>query len=289
MPWKDDLNDEYKGSPAFKDIGDDVNDLAKVFLDNEAYKGQSIRIPSSEASPEDVTAFHNRLVEKVPGLIPTPDNENPETIEMFLTALGKPDKFDEYELPAIDGIEINDARADLIRKSALEQGMTKKQLNGFLTKMYEADLVNIDDSSQVVHQDQLDLKREWGVTHANRIKALTDNMLLSEAPAGLTDALKNKQLDSGMIKWLDSIFSKFSEEGGELGKHEDEGKGGDDVVPVEAAERASEIRNKLMNPSLSKVGPEYEALLSQLVKYESMAHPGSSKDINDLRAGVRSG
>ena len=287
--WKDDLNEENKGSPALKDIGEDVNDLVKSFINSQQRLGDSIRIPSSEASPEDVTAFHQRLIEKVPGLIPTPDGENPETIDIFLSAMGKPKDKDGYTLPDLEGIDVNDIRAELIRSSALEQGLTQKQLNGFLTKMYEADLEGIDNSSQVVHQDQLDLKREWGVTHANRIKALTDNMLLSEAPAGLTDALKNKQLDSGMIKWLDSIFSKFSEEGGELGKHEDEGKGGDDVVPTEAAERANEIRKKLSDPSTPKVGPEYDALLSKLVKYESMAHPGSSTNINDLRAGVRSG
>ena len=79
--WKDDLNEEYKGSPAFKDIGDDINDLAKNYLDAQSHLGNAIRIPSKEASEDDVKAFHTRLVEKVPGLIPTPTSENQDTID----------------------------------------------------------------------------------------------------------------------------------------------------------------------------------------------------------------
>ncbi len=67
--WKDDLNEDIKSAPAFKDIGDDINDLAKNFLDVQSHLGNAIRIPSAEASEEDVTAFHSRLKEKVPGLI----------------------------------------------------------------------------------------------------------------------------------------------------------------------------------------------------------------------------
>ena len=287
MPWKDDLNDEYKGSPAFKDIGDDINDLAKNYLDVQSHLGNAIRIPSAEATPEDVTKFHARLKEKVPGLIPTPDGENPETIEMFLTALGKPEKADGYKLPEIDGVDIDEERGKLFMNTAHELGMTQKQLEGFLGKMYEADLTNQDTLGNLRQQDTLALKKEWGVTHENRMKALTDNLLLTEAPPELVDALKNGMLTGANIKWLDSIFDKFSSEDKNLDdkdKHLDQ----EGIVPSEAMERAAEVRKKLTDPNTPKIGPEYDALLAKLLKYEQMAHPDSSKNINDLRAGVRS-
>ena len=286
--WKDDLNEDIKSAPAFKDIGDDINDLAKNFLDVQSHLGNAIRIPSSEASDEDVTAFHARLKEKVPGLIPTPTAENKETIEMFLTALGKPEKSEGYKLPEIDGVDIDETRGELFKATAHDLGMTQKQLEGFLGKMYEADLGQQDVIGNARQEDALALKKEWGVTHENRMKALTDNLLLSEAPADLTDAVKNGMVSSATIKWLDEVFGKFSSEDKHLDDN-DKHLNQDDVVPAEAMERAAEVRKKLTDPNTPKVGKEYEALLAKLVKYETMAHPEASKNINDLRVGVRSG
>ncbi len=285
--WKEGLSEELAQSPAFKDIGDDINVFAQNFLDNEAYKGNSIRIPSEEASTEDIAAFHTKLQSKVPGLIPTPSLEEPTTIEMFLKALGKPEAADDYDIPEVEGIETNDAQIKLIKETAHEVGMTKKQLSGFLDKMYASELTSASLTATDIESDIVSLRKEWGVTYDNRIKALTDNLLLTEAPADLTEALKNKQLGSGMTKWLAGIFEKFTTEGNDLG---DNGKGdeGGDIVPVEAAERAAELRKKMMDPNTPKAGKEYESMLRRLVKYEAMAHPGSTTDINDLRAGVRS-
>ncbi len=287
--WKDDLNEDIKESPAFKDIGDDINDLAKNYLDVQSHLGNAIRIPSAEASAEDVTAFHTRLKEKVPGLIPTPNNENPETIEMFLTALGKPAKSDEYKLPEIEGVDIDEKRGELFKSTAHDLGMTQKQLEGFLGKMYDADLTQQDVVGNARQEDALALKKEWGVTHENRMKALIDNMLLSEAPATLTEAIKNGIISSETIKWFDNIFGRFASEDKHLDDRDKNLDDPDAIVPSEAMERAREVRMKLTDPNTPKIGPEYDALMAKLLKYEAMAHPEASKDINDLRAGVRSG
>ena len=286
--WKDDLNEDIKSAPAFKDIGDDINDLAKNFLDVQSHLGNAIRIPSSEASEDDVTAFHTKLKEKVPGLIRTPSAEDEGSIDAFLTALGKPDKADGYKLPEIEGVDIDEKRGELFKETAHTLGMTQKQLEGFLAQMYDADLGQQDVIEVERQEDALALKKEWGVTHENRMKALVDNLLLSEAPADLTDAVKNGMVSSTVIKWLDEVFGQFASEDKHLDdndKHQNQG----DIVPVEAMERAAEVRKKLTDPNTPKTGPEYEALIAKLLKYEGMAHPDSSKNINDLRAGVRSG
>ena len=288
MTWKDDLNEDIKESPVFKDIGDDINDLAKNFIDVQSHLGNAIRIPSSEATEDDVTAFHTRLQEKVPGLIRTPSTEDKGSIDAFLTALGKPEKPDGYSMPEIDGVDIDPDRGALFKTTAHELGLTNTQLKGFLGKMYEADLDQQGVVSHAREEDALALKKDWGVTHENRMKALTDNLLLSEAPPELVDAMKNGMLTSGNIKWLDSIFGKFSTEGKNLDDNDKHLKTGD-MEPGEAAERAAEIRRKMTAPDMVPTGPEYASLQAKLIKYELMAHPESSKDINDLRAGVRSG
>ena len=281
--WKDDLNEDIKESPAFKDIGDDVNDLAQNYLAAQAHLGTSIRIPSEEASPEDVEAFHLKLQSKVPGLIATPNKEEPSSIEMFLQALGKPKSKDEYELKPPDGIKVTDQQINLIKATAHEVGMTQDQLSGFLNKMYEQELDAADGRETEIAGELLALKKDWGVTYDGRLSALTDNLLLSEAPTELTVAVKDGKIDAATVKWLDTLFGKMSET---KNLHEDN-KDDPDIIPIEAAERAREIRTKLANGSVPAASEEYQGLLKKLLKYEMMAHPESSNDINDLRSGVR--
>lgn len=281
--WKDDLNEDIKESPAFKDIGDDVNDLAQNFLDAQAHLGTSIRIPSEEASKEDVEAFHLKLQSKVPGLIATPDKEQPSSIEMFLQALGKPKEKDGYEVAPPDGIKVSEQQINLIKATAHEVGMTQDQLSGFLNKMYEQELDAADNRVTELQGELLALKKDWGVTYDGRLTALTDNLLLSSAPAELTTAVKDGKIDSATVKWLDTLFSKMSET---TNLHEDN-KDDPDIIPIEAAERATEIRTKLASGKIPAASEEYKGLLKKLLKYEMMAHPDSSKDINDLRSGVR--
>ncbi len=282
MTWKTDLNDDISGSPAFKDIGDDINDLAKNYLDAQSRIGNSIRIPGEDATDDDRSTFRARLQEKVPGLIPTPDIEDTESIKILRESLGTPTESDGYEMPAIDGITIDDTREKLIRDTALEVGMSKGQLKSFLTKMYEADAMGLEVGNHAAEEDAVALRKEWGVTHENRMKALHENLLSSEAPDALTEAIKNRRAGSETTKWLDSLFSKLGETT-ELTKHKDD-KGNDGVEPSEAILRAAEVRKKLTDPNIVQTSPEYKALLAKLVKLEKMAHPDSSTDINNLRA-----
>lgn len=282
MTWKDDLNEDIKGSPAFKDLGDDVNDLAKNYLDAQGRIGNSIRVPSEDATPEDIAKFHERLVNKVPGLIPTPDLEDPSSIKVFMETIGTPKDADAYEMPEVEGITVDEKREKLIRDTALEVGMTKKQLTGFLNKMYEADSLAVDVANNGIEEDALSLKKKWGVTHKKRMEALHQNLLLSEAPEVLSNLIKNDRAGSETTQWLDNLFSKLGETG-ELKKHEDD-TGHDEVEVSEATERAAEIRKKMTAPGMQTTGPEYNALLKKLLKYEKMAHPDSGSNINDLRA-----
>lgn len=288
MTWKDDLSDEYKASPAFADIGDDINDLAKNYLDAQSHIGASIRIPGEDASEEDRSAFYQKLVDKAPGLIPTPDLEDPASIEAFMKTLGKPDVHTDYEVPGVEGVQVDDNRIKLMQESALEVGMTKKQFSNFLTKMYEADAMAIDVAANSVEEDALSLKKDWGVTHENRMKALEDKLKLSDAPPELVAAVKAQTAGSETVKWLDAMFEKFSGETGEINNQPGDASN-DGVDVAEAIARATEIRNKLTKGDVAHNSPEYAALLKKLLKYEQMAKPDSSNKISDLQRGFTSG
>lgn len=287
--WKEGLSEENAASPAFKDIGDDINDLAKNFLDAQAYLGNAVRIPGEDASEESIAEFHEKLKSKVPGLMMTPDLEDQDTINGFLSKLGLPDTVDGYEIPAVDGIELSEDREKMIRESALKHGLTAKQVKGFLGDMFTSDVGSMEIANLGQEEALLGLKKEWGVTYDPKIKALKDGMLLSEAPSDLTDALSANNMPPGIVKWLSSIFAKFSTEGTNLGDNEDKDVNNPDLLdPIEASSRANEIREKIMKGDVPQTSPEYKILLNKLLKYEKMANPESSKDINDLRAGFTS-
>ncbi len=289
MSWKEGLSEEYAASPAFKDIGDDINDLAKNFLDAQAYLGNAVRIPGEDASEEAVTEFHDKLRLKVPGLMFTPDLEDQDTVNGFLSKLGRPDKVDGYEMPAVDGIELGDDREKMIRESALKHGLTVKQVKGFLGDMFVADASTMEVANLSQEESLLGLKKEWGVTYDPKMKALKEGMLLSEAPEELTGALAANNMPPGIVKWLSGLFAKFSSEGTALGDNDDKDVGNLELLdPMEAVTRAGEIRDKLMKGDVPQTSPEYKILLTKLLKYEKMANPESSSDINDLRAGFTS-
>jgi len=94
--------DEVRNSDTPEKFWGQVTDMRK-------FLGQSIRIPGENASSEDLAAFHDKLTSKVPGLTHVPDFKDAEAAGKFYSAIGRPEKQDEYKLPEIDnkGVELN--------------------------------------------------------------------------------------------------------------------------------------------------------------------------------------
>ena len=89
--WRDNLSDELKAHKGLADVKD-VGSLAQQFLDGQAALGTSIRVPGPEAGEDAWKAFHTKLTDKVPTLIPTPDPDNPEVMGALYKKMGRPDE-----------------------------------------------------------------------------------------------------------------------------------------------------------------------------------------------------
>ena len=106
--WRDNLPEELKGHKGLADVKD-VNGLAQQFLDGQAMIGNSIRVPGPDAGTEALAAFHTKLSDKVPGLIPTPDRDNPEQMNALYKQMGRPDDVMGYEHPeGVDATKMGD-------------------------------------------------------------------------------------------------------------------------------------------------------------------------------------
>ena len=62
--WRSAIPEDVRGSPSLQNI-ESIEDLATQFVNAQGLIGNSIRIPSDNASDEDRAAFRQKLLEKV--------------------------------------------------------------------------------------------------------------------------------------------------------------------------------------------------------------------------------
>ena len=68
--------------------------------------GDSIRIPSEEAGDDSWNAFNEKIMNKVPTLMRTPNSDDSDSINDVLKRLGKPEDVDGYKLLDITDTEV---------------------------------------------------------------------------------------------------------------------------------------------------------------------------------------
>lgn len=137
-------------------------------------------------------------------LVVPKDGDAPEVVDAFYKAIGRPDAPDGYEIPAIEGHEIDQGLADAMREAAFKAGVPKaafeqlvQQFNQYGQQLIEG---SADAALQAKKEGSEALRREWGpnfaanVSHAN--KAMTalelspEDVTRMEAGLGTADTMK---------------------------------------------------------------------------------------------------
>jgi hypothetical protein len=173
--WRATLPEEIRNDPSlasFKDLGA----LARSLIETKALVGRSIRPPGPDASSEVKKEFVQKLIAIDPALIYAPDGDDAATARMW-KKLGRPDKADEYEIPAM-AKEAGIPEADL-RALAVTGNLTKSQFAGLAELMGKAKL----EEKRVAALERIALDQEWG-------EAKEERTLASKAAAlkmGLTE------------------------------------------------------------------------------------------------------
>ncbi len=239
--WRDTLPEDMRNNPSLLTTKD-VPSLAKQFIDQQAHLGNSIRVPSADAGPEDRKAFHEKLIAKVPGLILRPDMTNAESLEAFHRMVGRPDKPEEYEL--VEGLTDNDY-TNLLRTAAHKQGLNKTQFKE-LVSIFPA---IAKEAAKAAEKQAFDNKeavtKEWGAATAKNTAIAASVAEKTGAPPELVKAISEGNAGLPTLKWLHSLAAHF---GGE-GKHF-AGVSGTPapMTPAEATARIAEVRNNRQHP-----------------------------------------
>lgn len=268
--WRDSLPDDLKNHQSLSTTKD-VASLAKQFVDQQAYLGNAVRIPSAEASAEDRKAFHDKIIAKVPGLMIRPDTAKPEDMEAFHRMVGRPDKPEEYEL--VEGLTENDY-TKLLRTAAHKQGLNKTQFKEMVA-VFPAIAKQLADANAAAAQERKDaVQKEWGAATAKNTTIATSIAEKTGAPQALIDGIKAGTVDIGTLKWLHGLAAAF---GGE-GKHLSTDSGNSAAMtPAEAASRITEIRRNKEHPVWNPRDPLHATAVKEWTDLHRYANPPKSK------------
>lgn len=151
--WKDQFlaGDEFaelRDNPSLADVGD-VPTLAKRFVDTKAFVGRKgVILPGENATPEELAAFH--------------------------TALGRPEKPEDYEIAAPEslpeGFPYAPELESAFRQWAYEEGLSATQAKNLFNKYLKANVENFTTQTEAqkaefkASQDAIvaELHKDWG-------------------------------------------------------------------------------------------------------------------------------
>lgn len=266
MSWREDLPEDIRGADTLKDI-EDVGSLAKQFIDQSRFLGNSVRIPGEDASSEDRAAFRAKLMEKNTGLVEIPtDPDDAEAFTALHAALGMPKEASEYAIPEIEGVELDAERAKSFAEAAHAAGMSKKQFEKVMGVIFKNDAELIGAQNDEHNAAMTTLRTDWGDAFEGKIARAKKIAELTGAPAGLIEAAGNGKLDAGTLRWLDGLGASL---GGEAAEMVNQAGGATGITPMEAREKADEIMRSL--DTMAQSDPRYAGLVNKRVEFIKIA------------------
>jgi len=262
--WRDSLPEELKDHATLKDIKD-VGGLAKSFVDTMAVQGQMIRIPGPDAGDEARAAFHTKLTDKVPGLIPTPDPENAETMNALYSRMGRPEDAIGYDHPeGVDATQMAD-----FAKLAHSLGLTKTQYSGMLSSLVEFTTEKTDAANDAFVAAERALKQEWGIVYEDNLQLVNSVMKGTKAPAEMMEMAASGTLSAESRKWLYNIGIQLGTEGINFDDADSTR-----LAPSEARARSKEIMDDSAGPYWDPAHPQHKEYVQRVVDLNKAAAAG---------------
>jgi len=222
------------------------------------------------------------------GVIVPPEGTKDDAPEMaeFYKSLGRPEKPEEYDLPANllvlpNGQKVPQEAVDEFRKMAHGLGMTKKQFQKAFGWRIEKTIKEAEAANAAALKDRQEtetaLRAKFGAKYNERIQGI--QKLISAYGEGATQEDINDTLKRpGMVNLLSNILDNLSEATLEQLGHV---RGGE-LTPDEAKEEIHRIRTDKDHPLNAaflnpKLGEKHKEARARVEKLYEMAHPGKKK------------
>lgn len=266
--WRALLPDELKASPTLADVKS-VESLAKQFVDQAKHLGSSLRVPSENASEEDVAAFHAKLMDKAPNLMFKPNPDDEQQMALLYDQLGRPKEPTEYELTVdLKGYTPPEDQVQFIRDAAHKAGLTKKQYEQLAGALLMRDSDATSHAKEKLNESRTELMREWGMAFDDRIKQATDMLKKTGAPESLVKAAEDGSLGSETLKWAYGLVTSLGSETLEThGQNGDSGR----ITPAEAKAQIAEIMSNRNHDFWNSRSPNHSKAQKDMIELHRAA------------------
>lgn len=257
--WRSHLAPEYQEAPQLKDVKD-FNSLAKQFIDQQKFLGNSIRIPGEDASPEQLQEFYNKVQKHAAGkLVPMPDTNDEAAMSAFWESVGVPKDPAAYAID--EGVEVNQEWLDGFRPIAKKYGLTKAAFRQFVKDYADKARADLAENSATQAEDLKSLQTEWGMATDARMNDIAKMAEVFQFPEGFRRALKDKQVGS---QWLKPLWSVIEQLGGLAGEGREVSMQPGGSVPDSPGELRAKIAEIEANPAfLNKRDPMNQSLVQK--------------------------
>lgn len=234
--------------------------------------GNSISIPSEDASAEDRQAFYGKLASKVPGLAVKP-GDDPESVEAFYNSMGRPKSADKYSTPELDvpeGVELNSDIMDTLRPIAHKNGLTDTQFKAIYTELANGSIQAAAESANAEKAAQAELKQKWGAAFdVNSIRALKVAKDTG-APDFLVEAIEAGTAPTTMLEYFSGLAKTMGSEPNQMNSMHGSGSIMD---PATAGEKISEIMNNPKHAYWNKSDPANAAAVARMTELYRIKNP----------------
>jgi len=243
--WKTVLvPDEFKDMPVVQNAKTPKDIFNRLgYLDSKV--GRSIAIPGKDATHEDWTEFHQKVQNKIPGLLELPEPDDIPGFESLYNKLGRPEDTSGYENPSFEGtegVEFDQAVMDRFKPIAHKFGLSKKQYKGIVEEYLGEDLEKATQA-YATHKEQIsELHKEWGAAAEHKTQKAAAIAKEFFPNTNLANLIKDQKIDAGTLKDLVNIGSRLGEEGQQLvGEQNTRGVS----TPDELRDKAQELAIKI--------------------------------------------
>lgn len=269
--WKESLPeymrswDEVKNSESKEKFYDQVKEM-------RSHLGSSIRIPSSEAGPEQWDAFNKKLIDKVPTLMQRPNTDTEEGLNAAYQMMGRPEKATDYITPQLEGFDMSAAEG--FKNIAHKAGLNKKQFETIVTDFSKAQQAEAKKTFEAIDSEQKALKAEWGADYERRQDMSHKFLELTGAPENLRNLYKDNKVPQELSKWVYNMADKVMGESGINLATDANDKAKGIPTPNEAKSLISDIRNNKKHPYFDKSAPGHNEAVERMRELYRLAAAG---------------
>ncbi len=167
MGWKEDLPESVQNWDEVKN-SETAEKFFEQIASHRSALGQSIRIPGEDADAEVVTAFQQKLIDKVPGLVKTPsDGATEDELASWYKSIGRPEENTAYTMPELEG-EVSAEAITALREQAHQANLTPAQFKRLAKQVFEGQLTAAEEA-KVTHAAGLgELQKKWGEAYKEK-------------------------------------------------------------------------------------------------------------------------